>query len=215
MRVVRKIAFCLLLPLSIATTAWAAVDSANEPVGFQPRAIRLPASDIGNLIMQRQEISNETFLRTVDANYPQLAAQDARRRVASARRLEVQGVFDPNINTLNGYVWMQNTSKFSTLKKVIFNQPMVELPLRNGMRLFTTYRFNPLTSQSPFIETGRAGEWAGGVAIPLMRGLFINEKETNEKIAKLGEPIATQAFSLARLDILLRASLSYWNWISA
>ncbi len=110
---------------------------------------------------------------------------------------------------------MQNTSKFDTLKRVIFNQPAIELPTRSGISLLGTYRFNPRTSQSPYIETGFFGEFGGGLAVPLLRGFIVNERETNEKLAKIGEPIATQAFSLTRIDILLRASLCYWNWIGA
>lgn len=185
-----------------------------EPVGFQKR-IRLPTRNLSILYEERGALDVDSYLSTVDANYPQLEAADARRRIASARRLEVQGVFDPTISTLNGYTWMQNTSKFSTLKKVIFNQPILELPTRSGIRLISTYRYNPLAAQSPYIETGRIGEFAGGLAVPLLRGLIVNERETTEKVAKLGEPLATQNFTQVRLDILLRASLSYWNWVGA
>lgn len=185
-----------------------------EPVGFKKR-IRLPTRNLTILYEERGALDVDSFLSTVDANYPQLEAADARRRIASARRLEVQGVFDPTISTLNGYTWMQNTSRFSTLKKVIFNQPVLELPFRSGIRLIGTYRYNPLSAQSPYIETGRIGEFAGGLAVPLLRGLIVNERENTEKVAKIGEPLATQNFTQVRLDILLRASLSYWNWVGA
>ncbi len=45
-------------------------------------------------------------------------------------RMEVQGVFDPVIRTLDGYAWMQNTFKFDTLKRVVYNQPSIEVPTR-------------------------------------------------------------------------------------
>lgn len=197
-----------------AVPSCVAAENPDEPIGFMPR-IRLPSTNVGRIVMDRQELTNDAFISTVDAFYPQIGAADARRRIASARRLEVQGVFDPTISDLSGYAWMQNTSKFATLKRVLYNQPVFELPLRNGIRLLAMYRFNPRSSQSPYIETGKGGEYAGGLAIPLLRGLWINERNTTEKIAKIGEPLATQNFTQTRLDLLLRASLSYWNWIGS
>ncbi len=206
-----RLACVLILACAIAVPSCLA-EVPDEPIGFLPR-IRLPSANVGRIIGDRGELTNVAFIQTVDAFYPQIGAADARRRIASARRLEVQGVFDPTLTTLNGYAWMQNTSRFAELKKVLYNQPVFELPLRNGIRLLSTYRFNPRSAQSPYIETGKGGEWAGGVMVPLARGLWINERNINEKIAKIGEPLATQTFTQTRLDLLLRASLSYWNWV--
>ncbi len=206
--------FFLACFVAISSSLACFAESPDEPIGFLPR-IRLPSTNVGRVVMERNELTNDAFLSSVDAFYPQIGAADARRRIASARRLEVQGVFDPTLSTLSGYAWMQNTSKFATLKKVLYNQPVLEIPFRNGIRILSMYRYNPRSSQSPYIETGKGGEWAGGLAVPLARGLFINEKATTEKIAKLGEPLATQTFSQTRLDLLLRASLSYWNWVGS
>lgn len=200
--------------LLIALPSWALDDGIREPQGF-PRRVKLNTDGTTRILKGRAELTADAFITTVDANYPRLDAADARRRIASARRLEVQGVFDPTLSTLDGYTWMQNTSKFATLKRVIFNQPIFELPTRSGIRLFGTYRFNPRSSQSPYIETGFGGEYGGGITVPLLRGLVVNERNTAEKIAKIGEPVATQNFSLTRLDILQRASVAYWNWIGA
>lgn len=186
----------------------------REPVGF-PKRVTLPAVSATSVIARRDELQFEPFLAAVDAFYPQLDAADSRRRIASARRLEVQGAFDPVLTTLDGFTLMQNTSKFATRKRVLFNQPSLEIPFRSGVRILGTYRLNPRSAQSPFIETGYKGEYGGGIGVPLMRGLIVNEKETTEKVAKIEEPVATQTFSLTRLDILLRASLSYWNWVGA
>lgn len=210
---VGAVAWQALAPWAMAPV-FAADSKVSEPLGFAKR-VRLPTEGASRFFQARAELNVDAFINIVDSNYPRLDAADARRRVASARRLEAQGVFDPTLSSMDGYTWMQNTSKFATRKRVIFNQPVLEVPLRNGMKLFGTYRFNPRSSQSPFIETGFGGEYGGGVMVPLMRGLFINEKLTNEKIAKVGEPLATQSFSLTRLDILLRASLAYWNWVGA
>lgn len=213
----RSAVACLGVASAIMLAAFsraAVATEPREPVGFAKR-VTLPAVTATSVISRRDELQFEPFLAAVDAYYPQLDAADSRRRVASARRLEVQGVFDPVISTLDGYTLMQNTSKFATRKRVVFNQPSLEIPFRSGIKLLSTYRYNPRSAQSNFIETGYGGEYAGGIGVPLMRGLIVNERETNEKLAKIEEPVATQTFSLTRLDILLRASLAYWNWVGA
>lgn len=208
------LAFILVWSLTCSVMPAQGADGIYEPLGFAPRA-RTKADYSITITQGGMILTPSIFLSAVDNNYPRIDAADSRRRVASARRMEVQGVFDPVIRTLNGYAWMQNTSKFDTLKRVIYNQPAIEIPTRSGISLLGTYRFNPRTSQSPYIETGFIGEFGGGVAVPLLRGFIINERETNEKLAKIGEPVATQAFSLNRLDILLRANIAYWNWVGA
>lgn len=198
----------------LTAPALAATTDIKLPVGFARRSV-LPSINATDVIAQRGELLFEPFVSSVDAYYPQLDAADSRRRIASARRLEVQGAFDPVMTTLDGYTLMQNTSKFAIRKRVIFNYPAIEIPFRSGIRLLGTYRYNPRSAQSNFIETGWNGEYAGGVAVPVLRGLIVNEKETNEKVAKIEEPVATQVYSLTRLDILLKASLAYWNWVGA
>lgn len=209
----RRIALIYLMMCCVASPVFAADDGITEPIGFAKRA-RITNDSAFRIVQGQTELSAGMFLTAVDNNYPRLDAADSRRRIASARRLEVQGAFDPVLSTLDGYTWMQNTSRFATRKRVIFNQPMLELPTRSGIKLFATYRFNPRSAQSPFIETGFGGEYAGGVAVPLLRGLVVNERAIAEKVAKIGEPVATQNYSLNRLDILLRASVAYWNWVS-
>ncbi len=212
-----SVVFSLLMLASLvpwSTSPCCAADGIYEPIGFAKRA-RIKTESAFTITQGGTELTPTIFLSAVDNNYPRLDAADARRRISSARRMEVQGVFDPMIRTMNGYTWMQNTSKFDTLKRVVYNQPSIEVPTRSGVSLLGTYRFNPRSSQSPFIETGFIGEFGGGLMVPLLRGFIINERETNEKVAKLGEPVATQVFSLNRLDILLKASVAYWNWIGA
>ncbi len=120
----RSIALIYLMMCCVASPAFAADDGITEPIGFAKRA-RITNDSAFRIVQGQTELSAGMFLTAVDNNYPRLDAADSRRRIASARRLEVQGAFDPVLSTLDGYTWMQNTSRFATRKRVIFNQPML------------------------------------------------------------------------------------------
>ncbi|MBX9568252.1 MAG: TolC family protein [Candidatus Obscuribacterales bacterium] len=177
-----------------------------------------PAADADmarKVIQQKGKLTIDVYLRAVDANFPGLKGALDQQRIASANRLEKQGVFDPLLSNESGYTRMQNTSKIGEAKYVLFNYPKIELPFRSGIRTFLQYRYNPLSSQSPYIETGKHGEISGGVFVPVMRGLIYNEQSVAEKEAKLGENLAIQTFTLTRLDTLLRSGSVYWSWAGA
>ncbi len=99
-----SVALSLLLLLSMVLSserAAGAADGIYEPLGFAPRP-RTKTENAFTITRGASELTPKIFLSAVDNNYPRLDALDARRRVASAKRLEVQGVFDPMIRTLNG-----------------------------------------------------------------------------------------------------------------
>lgn len=177
-----------------------------------------PATDADmarKVIQAKGKLTLDIYLRAVDSNFPGLKGALDQQRIATAVRIEKQGVFDPLLSNESGYTRMQNTSKIGEPKYVLFNYPKIELPFRSGIRTFLQYRYNPLSSQSPYIETGKHGEISGGVFVPVMRGLFYNEQSVAEKEAKLGENLAVQTFSLTRLDTLLKSGAVYWSWAGA
>ncbi len=168
-----------------------------------------------SIIQAKGKLTLEVYLRAVDANFPGLISAEDQRRIASANRLEKQGAFDPLLSTEDGYTRMQNTSKIGEPKRVLFNYPKIELPFRSGIRAFAQYRYNPNSSQSPYIETGEGGEYSAGLFVPLLRGFVYNEQSVAEREAKYGEQLAVQTYLLTRLDTLMRAGTAYWNWVGS
>jgi len=165
------------------------------------------------IILGRGKLTLDVYLHAVEMNFPGLASAHDQQRIASANRLEKQGVFDPLFTDESGYTRMQNTSRIGEAKYVLFNYPKLEIPFQSGIRAFAQYRYNPNSAMSPYIETGEGGEYSTGIFVPLLRGLFYNEQTFALKEAKLGEQLALQTFTLTRLDTLLRAGGTYWNWV--
>ena len=213
-KLLARVAWSFIFALTILPNTQARETAILQPVSLAPRS--LAGGDQARLIiLTRGKLSLDTYLRAVDANFPGLASAVDQQRTASANRLEKQGVFDPLLTDETGYTRMQNTSRIGVPKDVLFNYPKLELPFRSGIRTFLQYRYNPNSSQSPYIETGEGGEYSAGLFIPLLRGLIYNEQSVAEKEAKFGEQLATQTFILTRLDTLLRAGINYWSWVGA
>lgn len=155
------------------------------------------------------------FLNQVDKNYPKLQGADAERRISSAKLLEKSGAFDPVLSSVNEYLRVQDTFLPGKPKDAVHNESRVDLLTRSGIKVFTGMRLNPNDTKTPFVPTGKSGEYFAGVSVPLFRGLKINEKTAAEQQAKLGEPIALQLYGLTRLEVLLKASAVYWDWVGA
>lgn len=170
--------------------------------------IRLPASD-------SKAFSLDYFLALVDRNYPKLQGADAERRISSAKRLEKSGAFDPVLSSFNEYLRVQDTVTPGKPKDAIHNESRVDLLTRSGIKIFTGMRLNPNDTKTPFVPTGKSGEYYAGLSVPLLRGLRINEKLAAEEQAKLGEPLASQVFGATRLEVLLKAAAVYWDLAGA
>lgn len=168
-----------------------------------------------DVIAHKGKLTLEIYLRAVERNFPGLVSAEDQRRSSNANVLEKKGVFDPLFSTEDGYTRMQNTSHIGVPKRVLFNYPKIEVPFQSGVRAFAQYRYNPNSSQSPYIETGEGGEYSAGIFVPLLRGFKWNEQSVGLMQAKFGVQLAQQSFFLTRLDTLVKAGASYWNWVGA
>lgn len=160
-------------------------------------------------------LSLEDVLVRVQRNHPKLKGAELERRMASAKRLEKQGAFDPAIifeddtQRYNSYP-ERGKAKFESL-----NNLSVGVLTRYGAKISLNSNFNYGDVKSPASGTGGSGTHFLGLNLPLLRGARINDKSAAERKALIGEPLANAEFSQARLALLLRASHSYWEWVAA
>jgi len=157
----------------------------------------------------------DQVLNQIEAYHPKLRGAQAEREVAAAKRLEKQGAFDPVVNFGTGVIRYNSTSKPGSALSTRTNDVELEYLTRSGVKLIAGSRFNYGTVKSPLSSTGETGEYYLGVKVPLMRNFRINEKSAAERQALLGEPLADEQVKLTRLDLQLKAALSYWDWVAA
>lgn len=159
--------------------------------------------------------SLDYFLQLVENNYPKLQSAFTEKRIASAKRLEKAGAFDPVLSSVNEYLRVQDTFTPGKAKDAVHNESRIDLLTRSGIKVFTGMRLNPNDTKTPFVPSGSAGEYYAGLTVPILRGRVVNEKVAAEDQAKLGEPLAEQLFGATRLEVLLKAAAVYWDWVGA
>lgn len=157
----------------------------------------------------------EDVLLRVQRNHPKLRSADLERRMASAKRLEKQGAFDPVISFDNDTQRYNSYPERGTAKQETLNDLSVGVLTRYGAKVSLNSNFHFGDIKSPASGTGDSGSHFLGLSLPLLRGARINEKAAAERRAMIGEPLANAEFNQYRLALLLRASNSYWDWVTA
>lgn len=160
-------------------------------------------------------LSLDEVLLQVEAYHPKLLGADAERRIASAKRLEKQGAFDPVINLGSDFLRYNSASKRGLISSARTSDVEAEWLTRSGAKFFVGSRYNLGSVKSPLSATGETGEYYFGVKMPLLRGRGINEKTAAERQAMIGEPLSDEQLKLTRLDLQLKAAQSYWDWVAA
>ena len=161
----------------------------------------------------------DELLNSVELYHPKLRGADTQRRVATAKRLEKQGAFDPVFTAGSDYLRFNTEFDSKTQRGKVGSTRIadagVEFLTRSGIKIGAGSRYNLGKVKSPLSPTGNGGEYFLEFKMPLLRGWRINEKSAAERQAILGEPLADTEFQAARLDLLLKAATSYWDWVAS
>ncbi|NOT59762.1 MAG: TolC family protein [Acidobacteria bacterium] len=154
-------------------------------------------------------------LQIVGQNHPKLIGASVERQIASAKRLEKQGAFDPVVNFGSDYLQYNSTTTRGKAATTNITGGGIELLTRSGIKVGAGTRFNLGRVKSPLSATGDSGEYFVEFKVPLLRGWRINEKTAAERQALLGEPLAEAEYEITRLDLLLTAATAYWDWVAS
>ncbi len=176
-------------------------------------------SESGPTPTQTRILTVDELIRAIDLYHPKLRGADATRRIASAKRLEKQGAFDPVV--FAGYDYLRFNSEFDpkSLRGKSASSNLadagIEFLTRSGLKIGGGARYNLGKIKAPLSPTGDSGEYFLSIKMPLLRGFRINEKAAAEQQAFLGEPLAEAEFQQIRLELILKGTDSYWEWVAA
>ena len=154
-------------------------------------------------------------LQLIERNHPKLIGANVSRQIASAKRLEKQGAFDPVIRLGSDYLRYNSTTTRGKVADGQFSNAGFEFLTRSGIKVGAGTRFNLGRVKSPLSSTGDGGEYFVEIKVPLLRGWRINEKIVAERQALLGEPLAETDYQITRLELIWKAANSYWDWVAA
>lgn len=156
-----------------------------------------------------------SFLKSVDRNYPKLRSTRLEREIADAKAQEKRGAFDPIFSTETNFLRYNSTSTRGKESFTRMSETVLEVMDRSGVKLSAGQRLNMGSVKSPSSSTGALGEWFVSAKIPLIRDLGINPKSIGEKQALFGQPLADQMIREMRFEILGSAAQAYWEWVGA
>lgn len=197
-----------IIALIVAHIVAPIVAVAEPQSGRRPDAPQPPPQQLPVLVL-------DELLAQVEAWHPKLRGADVNRRVASAKRLEKQGAFDPVLSFGSGFLQYNSTSAPGKLSSTTVSEFSADWLTRSGMKFSAGTRLNRGNVKSPLSFTGSTGEYFAEIRIPFLRGARMNEKLAAERQALLGEPLADTEYSETRLDLLLKAANAYWDWVAA
>lgn len=157
----------------------------------------------------------DAFLEQVKQFHPTLNIAELDRRVATAKRLEKQGAFDPRINALGGFNRYNSSADIGEAQEAYVSESTFDFLTRYGVKVSTGGKLAANDIKTPVSPTGEGGEYFSKISIPLFRGAGVNPESADEKNAILGEPLAAKTYRQKELNLLLSALNQYWSWVAA
>ena len=167
-------------------------------------AAALPAAATGPLSLVEVQ-------RSVERHYPLLLAAQQEAEIARAELLSAEGSFDLKLKS------EADANQFGFYKNRDVGFGVVQ-PLRTwGAELLGGYQrgrgnFGPWEEDRLTLS---AGEWGGGVRLPLYRGREIDRQRADVRRAKFGLDVADAEIATQRISIHQAAAQAYWNWVKA
>ncbi|MCS7079739.1 MAG: TolC family protein [Chloracidobacterium sp.] len=190
--------------------AAAVAHAAAEPQsGRRPSA---PASSPGS---SKPPLLLEQVFRLIEDRHPKLRGSVIERQVATAKRIEKQGAFDPILSISTDYLRYNSSSKRGKVSEAFGVGTEVNFLTRSGIKFFVASNLNLGATKSPLSATGDAGEYLFGLKVPLFRDFRVNAKSIGERQAFLGETQADIAVTQTRLELFRKAADDYWDWVAA
>ena len=195
-----------LFPLLASATVWANPSLAPQGASSTPSSLTQ---------VETSQLSLNSFLRTVDANFPKMVSVRLESNLANSKAQEKRGAFDPVFSFNSDFIRYNPSSAPGKAYETQMSEGTIEVLDRSGAKLAVGARLNNGRVKSPGNSTGDWGEYFVSAKIPLIRDRLTNAKTVAEKQALLGVPLADQFIRQTRFDVLQKAGDVYWDWVGA
>ncbi len=147
-------------------------------------------------------------LQSVLTHYPLLQAVERERGIAAGRYTTAMGAFDTNVNMAG------NALAPGTYENYRSDFGLSQQFMTGGMTAFGGFRtgFGDFPTYNLGQKTAAAGEWRGGLTIPLAKNRDIDRARATRAQAELDIALAEPVIERSRLDYMRAAARSYWAW---
>jgi outer membrane protein TolC len=179
-------------------------DTSVDPVAASP------APQIPGLMLDDspEPLTLPQVLQSVLVHYPLLAAVERERGIAAGRLTTAMGAFDTNVNmggtALSPGTYENYRSDFGVSQQFMTGGISAFGGFRTGFGDFATYNLAQ--------KTADAGEFRGGLTVPLARNRDIDRPRATRRQAELDTALAEPVIERSRLDYMRAAARAYWAW---
>jgi outer membrane protein TolC len=153
--------------------------------------------------------SFEEFISQVKTNHPIMQRASNAVKLASADLLKARGSFDPKISHET------HEKNFNDKEYYQLSNTALKIPTWFGVELKGGYEQNRGDFISGENQTPGSGLWYGGIAVPIGKNLFIDERRKILRQAKIMREQSELEQRMIVSDLVLHASQAYWDWYQA
>ena len=190
----------------------AAPDRSSLPRDVTPSKPSISPQIPGLRLDERAEpLTLEDVLKSVLLSYPLLQAVERERGIAAGKLTTAMGAFDTKVNmagqSLAPGTYENYRSDFGFSQQFMTGGISAFGGFRTGFGDFPTYNLGQ--------KTANAGEWRGGLNIPLARDREIDRARASRAQAALDVSLAEPTIERSRLDYMKSAARAYWSWLGS
>lgn len=155
-------------------------------------------------------LSIDQIMSSIDSHYPLVVAalQDVEKSKGELKA--AKGGFDTLLKST--YQVTPSGEYTNRYFDTVLEQPTTVW----GARIFSGYRAGA-GSFGPYDEsllTSRSGEWRAGLALPLLRGGFTDERRAKIEVITRSVDVSNALFDLQRLEARRLASHRFYDWLA-
>ncbi len=156
-------------------------------------------------------LSLETVLRSVENDYPLLAAVFQERGITAGQLVAAEGPFNTNL------VGEGKSVPLGFYQYTIGDMYLEKANWRGG-KSFAGYRIGTGPTFPIWfgdLETNTGGEFRAGYTQSLLQGLAIDKRRAEFRKAQIARATAEPVIIGQRIDFMRAGAIAYWEWVAA
>jgi outer membrane protein TolC len=160
----------------------------------------------GQESLNMEQLSEQDFLELVMENHPLIQQAENLKEMGDFAVMAARGNFDPEL-------YSKNKQKFYDQKNYYqYSESGISLATRTGITIQGGYDWTAGEFLSNESTLPNAGLWYAGVSVPVLQGLFIDDRRASLQKAFVDRRAFENEAQLMLIDILLEGSNYYWQF---
>jgi outer membrane protein TolC len=166
----------------------------------------LPLQSTAQEILNTDKLSEQNFLSLVMENHPLIQQAQNLREMGDFAVMAAKGNFDPQLFSKNKQKYYDQKNYYQ------YSESGISLPTRTGITIQGGYDWTEGQFLSRESTLPTAGLWYAGVSVPVLQGLFIDDRRAALQKAFVDRRSFENEAQLMLIDILLEGSHYYWQF---